>query len=198
MVSPKLLRYAERVVRRYDVNKDGRLGEDEWRAMHGKPALADSNRDGRITIEELAQHIANFGAGRAIRLSTSASGPLAGNDLRDANSPTLDRLPGEGASPLGAEASAAAPAGDPRRNLKYFAALPAGVPQWYVDRDTDGDGQLTLAEYSPKLLRSEIDDFGRLDLNRDGLLTVREYLRAAKESKSATTGTDAGQPVSTP
>lgn len=174
-VSPKLLRYAERVVKQYDKNGSGLLEADEWSALGGKPQTVDADGDGRITIAELAQHAANFAAGRAIRLSTSQE-PLVGGP------------PGQPGDPAARNASAAAstPAGDPRRNLKYFASLPAGVPPWFVERDTDGDGQLTLNEFSPKLLKADIDDFTQFDANRDGVLTAKEFLRAGKEAKSET------------
>lgn len=175
-VSPKLLRYAERAVRKYDANRSGRLEADEWPALQGKPAAIDANGDGRITVEEFAQHAADFGAGRAIRLSPANDPPTDGTD-------TVAASPA--GAPQGATPQGAAALPDPRRNLKYFAALPAGLPQWFVERDADGDSQLTLAEYSPKLLKSEIDDFARFDVNRDGVLTAKEYLRAGKETAPA-------------
>lgn len=184
IVSPKLLRYAERIVHQYDVDKSGELGPDEWKAMHGEPALADLNHDGKITVTEFAQHVADFGAGRAIRLAANQGSPL---------SPEADAGPGPGGTGIAgtntetAEAEAAAAMNrDPRRSLKYFATLPAGIPAWFVERDADGDSQLTLAEYSPKLMKNDIADFNRFDANHDGLLTPQEFLRAEKAPKGAT------------
>lgn len=171
-VSPKLLRYAERTVRKHDSNHNGQLDADEWAALQGQPAAVDTNGDGRITVEEFAQHAADFGAGRAIRLSSAMQQP-------GENPPSTDQ-------PQAAAGSAVTgAAADPRRSLKYFASLPAGLGPWFIEHDADGDGQLTLAEYSPKLLRSELDDFARLDSNRDGVLTAKEYLRAGKEASAA-------------
>src|SRR4029077_18428886 len=73
IVTAKLLRYAQRIVAQYDANHDRRLDADEWRVMQGQPSLADLNRDGQITVEEFAQHIANYSAGRAFRLSAPGS-----------------------------------------------------------------------------------------------------------------------------
>ena len=184
MITPKLLRYAERVVSHYDLNKDGRLEPDEWRVMRGKPQSADGNHDGRITVEEFAQYVANYGAGRAIRLSTAGGDPLVRNAPSDPNGRPGDSVSGEPRSPAETEQAAKESARDPRRDLKYFASLPAGIPGWFVERDADGDSQLSLAEYSPKLLKSEIDDFNRYDANGDGILTAQEFLRATKASKS--------------
>jgi Ca2+-binding EF-hand superfamily protein len=72
---------------------------------------------------------------------------------------------------------------DARRKLKYFVPrthLPEGLPSWFVNRDADGDGQLTIAEFSPKATRTQLDQFTRYDANGDGLITSAEYLRGAK------------------
>jgi hypothetical protein len=171
-VSPKLLRYAERIVRKYDTDQSGDLSLEEVRGMAGKPAAADSNRDGKITVREFAEHAARFGAGRAIRLTRGGDGPLA--ESESANQP-----------PVSDAAPASTVVRDPRRDLKYFAALPAGVPSWFAERDADGDGQLSLAEYSPKLLKSEIDEFNRHDSNQDGIVTAKELLGSAKDGAPA-------------
>jgi len=183
-VTAKLLRYAEYVVRHYDANQSGQLESDEWPSMHGKPVLVDLNHDGLITLAEYAQYCADYGAGRAIRLST-LPGDVATREGSGDSSP-----PGDGPRSTDAAATGDTESGQPseerdrRRDTKYFASLPVGVPQWFVRRDADGDGQLTLSEYSPKLLRSEIDEFNRLDANRDGILTVPEFLRGGKDAKS--------------
>lgn len=177
-VSPKLLRYAERIVHKYDADKSGDLTLDEVRGMTGKPAAADSNLDGKITVREFAEHAARFGAGRAIRLTHAGDGPLA--QSQGAGQPA-----GAEAAPATTTAAESTAARDPRRDLKYFAALPAGVPSWFVDRDSDGDGQLSLAEFSPKLLKSEIAEFHRHDSNQDGIVTAKELLGSAKDPAAA-------------
>ncbi|NNE01096.1 MAG: EF-hand domain-containing protein [Pirellulaceae bacterium] len=53
----KLVTYAERIIGRYDKNKDGALVASEWESMLMNPAPADANRDGRITIEEYALYL---------------------------------------------------------------------------------------------------------------------------------------------
>lgn len=177
-VSPKLLRYAQRIVDKYDADKSGDLTLEEARGMTGKPSAADSNRDGKITVREFAEHAARFGAGRAIRLTRAGDGPLA-------HSQAAGQPPVADAPPATKTATEATAARDPRRNLKYFAALPAGVPSWFVERDSDGDGQLSLAEFSPKLLKSEIDEFNRHDVNQDGIVTAKEVLGSAKDAAAA-------------
>ncbi len=53
-VNSKNYEFANRMLTRYDLNKDGALTVDEWDKMIIKPTPADANSDGRITIPEYA------------------------------------------------------------------------------------------------------------------------------------------------
>jgi hypothetical protein len=50
----KYVKVVKRIVERYDKNKDNVLTASEWGKMLMSPADADSNRDGRITVDEYA------------------------------------------------------------------------------------------------------------------------------------------------
>jgi hypothetical protein len=58
-LSEKYLAYAQRIISRYDENKDGALASDEWKGMIIDPQPADANRDGRITKQEYAGWLQN-------------------------------------------------------------------------------------------------------------------------------------------
>ena len=62
------------------------------------------------------------------------------------------------------------------KERKYFVPLNElrGVPNWFVFRDKNGDGQLTMLEYDPNLSPASLAMFGRLDKNSDGFLTPDE------------------------
>jgi hypothetical protein len=49
----RFLRYYQSLIKKYDLNKDDKLTEDEWKAMSRNPAEADKNNDGEVTAEEL-------------------------------------------------------------------------------------------------------------------------------------------------
>ena len=68
--------------------------------------------------------------------------------------------------------------------------MPNGLPEWFVERDLDGDGQLTLAEFPPAGRPEESLDFESFDENRDGVITSLEGARvqtrrAAAEAEAA-------------
>ena len=54
---PKLVAYADRIISRYDANKDKQLTASEWSEMLMNPAPADADRDGRITVNEYALYM---------------------------------------------------------------------------------------------------------------------------------------------
>jgi len=175
-VSAKLLRYAEYIIHRYDRSGDGQLDAEEMSAMHGDPKSADTNRDGILSLDEFARHVARFSAGRRLRLTTPRGTDEAQPDGNLAQTAT----PGQ------ADATATDPnAMAPRRDLKYFKPLATGTPPWFVERDTDGDAQLTLAEFSPRLLPTEVAQFNKFDLNADGLVTPAELAKAATATSTA-------------
>ncbi len=49
-----------------------------------------------------------------------------------------------------------------------------GVPAWFLLRDRDGDGQVSLIEFAPTLSTSALALFGKLDKNGDGFITADE------------------------
>jgi hypothetical protein len=190
-VPAKVRRYAERLLQRYDKNKDGRLQADEWSKMHGRPETADGNHDGAITLDELTAFIGAFGRNRRVgpenpipdRDSTSESTAHAA----DAHGSRPERV-----APYGAEGGNRAPSaesgeqpavGSPPRATTFHvpkSRVPAGLPDWFLRRDLDGDGQLSLAEYAPGATPADIEQFASHDRNGDGFITARECLDALK------------------
>ena len=57
----KVLRYAQRLVGKYDTDGDGDLSATESSLMNGTPERADENEDGLISLQEMAQHVARYG-----------------------------------------------------------------------------------------------------------------------------------------
>jgi hypothetical protein len=170
------------------------LDAQEWRQMHGNPAPADTDGDGAITVEEMAQWIVKYGQNRRIRLAVPALG-LSGDSGPDEGPPA--KTGGAGKTGGSADAAAAdkldaepdfAELEDARRQAKFYVPskrLPAGLPAWFLARDEDGDGQLSLSEFAPKPTPADLREFQQYDLNGDGLITAKECLRALKSMKAS-------------
>jgi len=196
-IPAKVRRYAEHLLRRYDTNGDGQLQPNEWGKMHGHPETADANGDRVITLDELTRHIAAFGQNRRVRLAS----PVIGGDaatVSDTETRGQKETGSDGPSPNGPEdAKKTAPSGTesepgpgapPKRDTTFFvprSRLPAGLPEWFLRRDTNGDGQLSLSEFAPNPTQADLEEFARYDRNGDGFITAQEYLNAVKPAKAA-------------
>jgi Ca2+-binding EF-hand superfamily protein len=65
------------------------------------------------------------------------------------------------------------------RFLTPAERLPRGLPDWYQRNDADGDGQISMVEFTDSWTESKIKEFERYDLNGDGVITAQEALDAA-------------------
>lgn len=205
-VPVKVLRYAQHVVGQHDKNGDGQLDEGESQPLGGLAQEADLNGDKAITVDELGQHVARYSLRRRIRLM-----PLA--PAGEIRLPSLlhqgEESPDKPGTPPADEAVVRNAAGGQKPEKspssaatgpayrKYFvrrSRLPEGLPNWFFERDADGDGQLTLAEYAPHASAASTREFSALDLNRDGLLTPAELMASLRRSRHpAPEGVKAGR-----
>jgi hypothetical protein len=58
--------------------------------------------------------------------------------------------------------------------------LPKGLPQWFLDIDVNGTGQITMAQYTENWTTQKVEKFNRYDLNHDGIITAEEVLKVEK------------------
>lgn len=150
----KIERYAEALLRRYDANADGALTSAEWSAMRGRPEPIDRDRDGQIVVRELIDHVRRYSRQRSLRLLPAAPAAKAADAPADAVS---------------------APAQVWRR---FFVPRGEGSPEvqeWFDDNDVDGDGQVTMSEFSPTITEVEAARFAEIDANGDGVIVPVEY-----------------------
>ncbi|MFH1922195.1 MAG: hypothetical protein ABIP48_20215 [Planctomycetota bacterium] len=156
--------FAQSMFRRYDKNGSGFLEKDEWGEVRNAEA-ADGNHDGRITPEELANQLAQYGRGRS------------GESGRGA--PESSGSSGSSGTSTSKTASS-----DDRKSYRFRTPterLPEGLPDWFARNDANGDGQVAMAEYAASWSDSKVREFDRYDLNRDGLITPRECLDAESD-----------------
>ena len=74
------------------------------------------------------------------------------------------------------------PSRKPARFLLPKERLASGLPEWFLRRDADGDGQVTMAEYASDWTPALAAEFNGYDLNRDGVITAAECLKVDKRS----------------
>jgi Ca2+-binding EF-hand superfamily protein len=65
-----------------------------------------------------------------------------------------------------------------RHTVYRLGNLPKDLPAWFVQYDTDHDGQIGLYEW--RATGRPIEEFRAMDLNGDGFLTMEEVLRYQK------------------
>ncbi|MBN2476179.1 MAG: hypothetical protein JXB62_16320 [Pirellulales bacterium] len=161
----RIRRWAETMISQNDRNHNGRLERDEWGEVRDAER-ADLNHDGVITADELAVRLNEYSRSRS------------GNRGSDS-----DRPPGsDRAGPDSGDSSK-------RKSYRFLSPierLPAGLPDWFARKDTNGDGQVAMAEYETFWTDSRAAEFGRYDLNNDGMIIPDECLAAAESSAGPT------------
>lgn len=180
-ISPRITRYALHLLLKYDRNRDGLLQQDEWRSMHGHPESIDQNGDSLIGVDELSFWIRDYGQQRRIGVPWGIDSNAPSPKNAEHSVPDADH------SAVANEQDATI--GKRRRDLKFFVPekrLPAGLPDWFVSRDADGDGQLTAAEFSPSASSAELADFAKYDANGDGIVTAKECVSRGSDKPTAT------------
>jgi hypothetical protein len=200
-VPGKILRYVDALIRKHDSEGDGVLSEQEWRGAAGNPQAADIDHDGIITPEELIERIAVYSRHRSLRLvrptvnEPLAKTPVEGTTGVDASIDPMHR-PDGGQGLAGSEHDPSGETSDAdierarelaRRSRKFYIPrdrLPAGTPNWFIDRDADGDGQITMREFSAKWSPEVAAEFASYDRNGDGVVTAAES--AAGGNKTTT------------
>jgi Ca2+-binding EF-hand superfamily protein len=74
-------------------------------------------------------------------------------------------------------ASESKPAKDKQKSYRFKTAkerLPAGLPGWFTSKDANGDGQVSMSEYSKSWTESQAAEFKRYDKDNDGIITAEE------------------------
>ena len=155
-VADRIRGYAANLVRQYDTDKNGSLEKEEWSQMSTDPKDADRNHDGHITLDELATWLLAYSQGR----STSNGGSSSGSKLA-ANTTSAGKRS--------------------YRFLSPAERLPKGLPDWFAQKDANGDGQVSMAEYSTTWTEEAAAEFAKYDRNNDGVITAEECLKALKK-----------------
>jgi Ca2+-binding EF-hand superfamily protein len=170
---------ARKIFQKLDRDGDGVLSADEMPdALKAERGRWDTNRDGVIDPQEYwAYYQGRLGslsdqvAAGEIDLGLKRGGPVP-------------------------KAAATEPKEEPRPTVFRAGKLPPGLPDWFRQLDTDGDGQIGLYEW--RAGGRAVDEFIRMDRNDDGFVTPEEVLYYLAQQSRATTPAGADRPRKTP
>ncbi len=171
--------------RRYDVNSDSFLNLDEISNLRG-PLRSfkdewqkwDANKDGLIDRKEWTTYYRDYNKRRIEAQATRASNAKSAAP----GSKAIIKIIIE-------EDEEIVPS-----TYHVGGKLPAGLPAWFAERDTDGDGQVSLYEW--RLGKKDVAEFLKMDRNDDGFLTAEEMLHYQRQA-SAPGRQPAAVPVTT-
>ena len=161
---------AGKLFRKLDRNGDGRLSPEELpETLRGQLRQWDFNRDGAI---DAGEYWAFFQSQHKTVAAAVATGdiPL--------------KLPKGVAGPFVAPAAA-----EKKPAVARDRRYPPGLPPWFAEYDTDGDGMVGLYEWRRK--GRTIADFEPMDRNGDGYLTPKEVLDFLAAEKARNQPADA-------
>ena len=168
----RIRRYAEYMLRSYDTNKNGVLDKDEWSTRRPDLKAADRNNDDVITLDELTVWLIEYTQKGGSHRHDAASS--------SAGSQGISGGPGTNAASLATAGASGSAARKYYRALTPAERLPAGLPEWFARKDANGDGQVSMAEFSSIWNDDVAAEFAKYDLNNDGVITPAECLEAMK------------------
>jgi Ca2+-binding EF-hand superfamily protein len=191
VVTPADQRESEERMRRYDRNRDGFLTKDELSSRFaGNPMDFDRNRDGKLSVSELAVRYARRREGEEEAKRTKSTASRSRGREKKVEVPDVF---------------------DGRKSYRATAGrgLPEGLPGEFTDKDGNGDGQVTMAEFAKEWNDDVVAEFFDSDFNRDGVITADEALKkvekgsvsqlqaaySGKPSSSSSAGSDSPAPA---
>jgi Ca2+-binding EF-hand superfamily protein len=180
----KIVRYAQRLISRYDADGSGSLTVNEWATLQGQPALIDHDQNGQITHAEMILHINEYARTRSLGRSSPSS-----YDHTAPSNQSAETLNQQDTTANKTGDSNIDPATQPANNhsqAPFYVPTKSrlgNLPGWFSQRDLNGDGQLSLNEFSPTHSSESVKTFQKLDANRDGLVTPQESVRPKQEPK---------------
>lgn len=163
----------DKLLEKFDLNKDGVILQDEVQFEHGLFFdAADINKDGFLTTDELqVAHAQKKSAGMAAHfaeLDTNGDGHISLAEAENAGSPRLAKQ----FSKIDSDGNGLLTPAEWQTHPKK-----GGKHQHFSRLDTDGDGLVSRVEFvaSPPLLR--------LDVNGDGIISEEEASQPQKRGR---------------
>jgi Ca2+-binding EF-hand superfamily protein len=163
---------ATETMARYDRNQNQYVDKDEiTRRFAGNPLDFDRNQDGRLSLGELAVRYARRREAKSAQSSEQKS---------ETKSNRGNRSDGEATDLFGG-----------RRSYRSAGRSESteGLPGYFSDRDRNGDGQISMAEFMQEAPEdwndADVEKFFDTDFNQDGVITKTEALRNIEEGPAS-------------
>lgn len=153
----RMRKWASDTVAKHDANDDKILEGDELSKLGQSSRSADSNGDGKITVDELYQFSSKGSS------STSAAKPATTTTTKASSS-----------RPAPADPKERTITNDKRKSYR-FKSTKDRINNWrYSSRDANGDGQVSMSEYARTWNERTAAEFMRHDKNNDGMISPDE------------------------
>lgn len=150
-------KWASDTVAKHDKNGDKILEGDELGGLGQSSRSADSNGDGKLTVDELYQF--------------SSKGSSSSTVAKPAPTPTPTAA---GTAPSSSEPPQRTITNDKRKSYR-FKSTKDRINNWrFSSRDANGDGQVSMSEFSRTWSDRTANEFVRYDQNNDGMISPEE------------------------
>lgn len=163
---------ASETLARYDRNRNQYVDKDEiTRRFAGNPLDFDRNQDGRLSLDELAVRYARRREAKSNQANDNQSAQKS-NRGKTADTGSPDLFGG-------------------RRSYRSAGRSESteGLPGYFSDRDRNGDGQISMAEFMQEAPQdwndADVEKFFDTDFNEDGVITKSEALRSIEEGPAS-------------
>jgi Ca2+-binding EF-hand superfamily protein len=181
--------YVKSLVKLHDKNENRMIDGDELEGLRRPASLADANNDKVITIDELNARLSQTTSSSSSSTSGTAKTSSSGDEDEDrgrASTSSWKDAQRSGSSSASSSkrvltwmggGKTAEDAKSKRRTYRFTPAgerLPTGLPSWFKSQDKNGDGQVSMSEYSRSWSRSTVSKFERYDVDGDGVVTAKE------------------------
>jgi hypothetical protein len=183
----RIRQWARKLIQDNDKNGNMMLEAAEQGGLGSSSRGADLNSDGVITLDELITHVSPKPAGattpassRAAQASSSRFGTASRSPEAPDSAASRDEQKETETSSVGRTRSDTRKTGNPQKSYRFTPPserLPAGLPGWFKSRDSDGDGQVAMHEYSRSWSERTAAEFVRYDKDNDGMITPAEARR---------------------
>ena len=188
---------AEDRMGRYDTNKDGLLDADELKRgrWSDDPLQYDRNRDGKLSKSELAvryaqRRVAEQATQQKDQSQRNDSRSWRGGDSRGWS--RSENRPEEAKEPVSRFGDAKS-----YRSTAAASSKVSGLPDFFARSDVNGDGQVTMNEFSSSWNAETLAEFQKWDLNGDGVILPSECI-AALAAGARVSGMTAGSAANAP